>query len=348
MCPDKLIEFLEAVYAFELEDEAWLRAVGVATRDVWGRSAPIWASLVDASDLRALRATLVVTEGIPDHLAAIFMRAGESMSPALSERLYRRSAAGTVRQIAPELIPVLEQTAPFGFADTFGIFGSDPNGLGCSVTLAAPAVIELDADDLAVYERMAFHLGAAYRCRRRLRAGAGAGAPADVSEGAEAVLDASGKVVHAEGLAKSRAVQARLRAAAARFDRARTRRSGGDPREGIKVCRPLVDARWTLVDAREPGGKRHIVARENQAEVAGLRSLTERERQVVAFLALGRTTKEIAYTLGISDSTTRVLLARAALRLRSRDQLVRVAPREALPGLDPAEPGGTPPRATGA
>ena len=69
--------------------------------------------------------------------------------------------------------------------------------------------------------------------------------------------------------------------------------------------------------------------------MAGLARLTERERQVVAFLALGRSTKEIAYVLGISDSTTRVLLGRAAARLgvRSRDELVRVATREALPGL---------------
>jgi DNA-binding CsgD family transcriptional regulator len=61
--------------------------------------------------------------------------------------------------------------------------------------------------------------------------------------------------------------------------------------------------------------------------------LTDRERQVVAILAEGRTTKEIAHALGISDSTTRVLLARAALRLsvRSRQELVQAVAAEALP-----------------
>ena len=82
----------------------------------------------------------------------------------------------------------------------------------------------------------------------------------------------------------------------------------------------------------------YVVARENQAAVGGLPGLTERERQVVAFLALGRSTKEIAYTLGISDSTTRVLLSRAAARMgvRTREELVRLVTRQALPGLDTA------------
>jgi DNA-binding NarL/FixJ family response regulator len=101
-----------------------------------------------------------------------------------------------------------------------------------------------------------------------------------------------------------------------------------------------VEARWTLVDAYERDGKRFIVARENEAEVGGLASLSNRERQIVAFLALGSTTKEIAYQLGISDSTTRVLLSRATtkLRVRSRQELIDLVTREALPGLAEPDP----------
>src|SRR5882672_10046814 len=117
MDPEKLVEFLEAVYALELDDEAWLRAVAAATREVWGRPASTWASFVDASDVRAVRPTLTVTEGVPEELAAIFVRAGQSMSPALAERLHRRCAAGALRQTAPELIPALDRTAAFGIAD---------------------------------------------------------------------------------------------------------------------------------------------------------------------------------------------------------------------------------------
>jgi DNA-binding CsgD family transcriptional regulator len=61
---------------------------------------------------------------------------------------------------------------------------------------------------------------------------------------------------------------------------------------------------------------------------AGVETLTERERQIVEQAMLGRTNKEIAYTLGISDSTVRVLMARAARRLGAqsrRELLARAA-----------------------
>jgi DNA-binding CsgD family transcriptional regulator len=56
-------------------------------------------------------------------------------------------------------------------------------------------------------------------------------------------------------------------------------------------------------------------------------ALTERERHVVAGAIVGKSSKEIAYDLGISHSTTRVLLGRAYRRLgvRSRTQLVQLA-----------------------
>jgi DNA-binding CsgD family transcriptional regulator len=58
--------------------------------------------------------------------------------------------------------------------------------------------------------------------------------------------------------------------------------------------------------------------------VHGFGRLTDRERQVVVHAALGLTNKEIAYTLGISDATVRVLVTRAAARLgvRTRKQLL--------------------------
>ena len=89
------------------------------------------------------------------------------------------------------------------------------------------------------------------------------------------------------------------------------------------------------MEAYEQGGVRYVVARENRPALRGLAALSERERQVVVYLALGRTTKEIAYALGISDSTVRVLLARAATRLRARnrEQLVKFATRQSLPEL---------------
>lgn len=53
---------------------------------------------------------------------------------------------------------------------------------------------------------------------------------------------------------------------------------------------------------------------------AGLDVLSERERQVVAYLAGGQSTKETAYTLGIADATVRVLVARAVAKLGSKNR----------------------------
>jgi DNA-binding NarL/FixJ family response regulator len=86
----------------------------------------------------------------------------------------------------------------------------------------------------------------------------------------------------------------------------------------VEAWHPLTGARWTLIDSFENDGRRYVVARENQADVPGLGTFTDRERQVVVHAALGQTNKEIAYMLGITDSTVRVLVARAARRLGLR------------------------------
>jgi len=58
--------------------------------------------------------------------------------------------------------------------------------------------------------------------------------------------------------------------------------------------------------------------------VNGLEILTDRERQVVACLVRGDSTKEVGFALGIANATVRVLLARAAgkLGVRSREALL--------------------------
>ena len=333
--PEKLFGFFDATYAVELEDEPWLRSVSKATREVWGEPGAILSTFFDASDPADLRISLMVTEDVSEDLGAVFMKSFALHTRDLGVRLYRRATAGSLRNLAPEFIPALAQTTPHGMADSFGVIGSNPDGVGCSVTVGAGAPIEVSDAEWSVYKCMAAHLSAAFRLRRRLRAGA-APEPTSVSNGAEAVLDPAGRVLHAEGLADRPGALANLKQAIRSFDRARTRGRRKDPLAGIAEHRPLVDARWTLVDAYQRGGARYIVARENLAPVRGLARLTARERQVAALLALGRSTKEIAYALGIADSTARVLLARAAVRLgaRTREELIRATTREALPELE--------------
>lgn len=96
---------------------------------------------------------------------------------------------------------------------------------------------------------------------------------------------------------------------------------------------PRIESRWTLLDM-QTGGDAYVVARENQALAPGMDVLTERERQVVASAALGRSNKEIAYEIGVADATVRVLMSRACTRLgvRSRAELMNLPAVRALRG----------------
>jgi DNA-binding CsgD family transcriptional regulator len=129
-------------------------------------------------------------------------------------------------------------------------------------------------------------------------------------------------VLHAVGPACEPDAQGDLRQAAAARDQARRRRNNGPA--ALERWQPLTGQRWTLVDSFMSSGTRYVVARENRPEVRGLATLTDRERQVVAYLAMGQSNKEAAYALGISDVTVRVLIRRAASKLgvRSRDSLL--------------------------
>jgi DNA-binding NarL/FixJ family response regulator len=91
----------------------------------------------------------------------------------------------------------------------------------------------------------------------------------------------------------------------------------------------MARARWTLVDHFDEDGKRYLLA-VREAAGDGLSVLSPRERQVVGFVAQGRSNKSVAYELGISQSTVSVLVCRASARLgvRSRRELIAKA-REA-------------------
>jgi DNA-binding CsgD family transcriptional regulator len=161
-------------------------------------------------------------------------------------------------------------------------------------------------------------VAAAHRLRERLRVN-------EAIQHAEAILTSDGRVQHAIGNATSKSSRDALRTAAMSLDRARTKLGRRNPERALAVWKGLVSARWTLVDHFERDGRRYLLAQENEAETRNSGELSARERQVVANAALGRSNKEIAYALGLADSTVRVLLARAARKLgtSSRRELIR-------------------------
>ncbi len=197
-------------------------------------------------------------------------------------------------------------------------------GFGCSLAIGTrERVFSPPPGEMAIYGRIAHHVATAFRCRRRLgisktrraRKGDASGAAA------EAIVDAEGRFVHAESEAAGKEARERIRAAAHSIAALRTKARRRSGVAALDVWHPLVDARWTLVERFEENGRRYVVARENQARATGLDMLTDRERQVVLQAALGFTNKQIAYALGISDSTVRVLMARAAGRMGVRTRI---------------------------
>lgn len=162
------------------------------------------------------------------------------------------------------------------------------------------------------------HVAAGLRLRRAALAVPSAGGP-----DADAILDPSGRVHDANGAARSTSALESLRAAVKNIERARSSKGRRDPIVAMENWRGLVDGRWSLVDRFDADGKRFVVAVKNDPEVLDPRGLSKREQQVAELVGLGRSTKEIAYELGLSLSAVSMTAgkARRKLGLGSRTEL---------------------------
>ena len=125
--------------------------------------------------------------------------------------------------------------------------------------------------------------------------------------------------------AQPRQVRRSLADAVRRMDRARGALRRADPEEALGLWRGLVDGTWSLVDHCDSDGKRYVLARRNEPGVRDPKALTQRERSVAAFAAMGHQDKFIGYLLGISAGTVSEHLqsARRKLGLTSRAELIR-------------------------
>jgi DNA-binding NarL/FixJ family response regulator len=332
----KLIGFLEAAYALERNDQEWLEHVTHAFGELGGPGYNYMSLFYDASNVADLKMWNVCRLQTPPPELERTWNVFRSMTDAAFVRsTFRSLFVGSARRSAAAYLgPLLAERERNGHGDFVYVNSLDPSGIGCVLTQGSKErELSTSTRDAAILRRLATHLSSAFRCRRKLRAHA---APAQgstgVTAGAEAILNDQGRVVHAEGAAQSQTARERIQRAAANIEGARGRRSDG--RRALNRWHPLTSARWTLVDSFQEGGRRYVVARENQAETQCFAALTDRERQIVVHAALGLTNKQIAYALGISDATVRVLMARAAGRLgvNSRKQLLQhSALRELVP-----------------
>jgi DNA-binding CsgD family transcriptional regulator len=324
---DDLLELLEAAYDVDAAELDWLAGmVRVGSRlfaDGLGAAIYTYESGAAGPTIR----TLQIAEGFQmDWLAKFRMRLGASpdVTAPLQWKRWFHQSCGTART-TPNLDELTRALEVYGGArDVFGINGRDPEGFGVFFAAPRPKPMRLGDRQREVYTRVAAHFAAGYRLRRRL---AGERLRPD---GADAVLAPGGKLLHASGDARAKEAREELVRAARRIDRARSRAGRKDDDAATRSWRGLVDGRWTLVDCFEHGGDRWVLAERNDLKLAEPPPLSTRERQVLAFASLDHTNKEIAYELGLSAATVRVLMARAARKLRVRGREEAIARFRAL------------------
>ena len=307
---------IEAAYAVDTTDEEWLNMLASAADPLIDAGLGTTAYLFDASAM-PVRVLAVANRGGP--LDENMVRAAvATASEDYVEQSWRKLHCATASEVPGYENQVALETffVPRGIHDIFAINAYDPSGVGCWVGAMLPKRRVLQRAERETWNRVAAHLAAGFRLRRRARP-------------PEAVLSPAGKVEHAEGQATLASARAALKGAVQALERSRGPMRRSHPDAAVEGWRALVAARWSVVDEFDTDGRRFLVATQNAPKPMAPEDLSERERQVLAYAAMGHATKLIAYELGIAQSTVRVLINRAAAKLgvRSRDEAVRAFQR---------------------
>jgi len=318
-----VIETIEAAYRLELPAAEWLRGVGTSFYEQHGAGVGLYGCEYRIVDNARMQVGEELRINMPD-AAELPMRESMEMMPVdFLRRTFARCDCATQSQyVDDELRPMVDMAmaslSRYGWRDITAFSGVDPEGHGVYFGAWLPSPKALTPAMRERWTRVAVHAATALRLRRRL-----AGEPRPVDR-AEAVLTPDGAVEHAVGEARVDEARQSLRSAVVHLEEARGRLRASDPDRAVGSWKGLVSTRWTLVDQFESDGKRYVLAHRNEPKLAGLDALTERERQALAYAALGHTNKLVAYELGVSASTVAVLLHRAARKLgaSTREELL--------------------------
>jgi DNA-binding CsgD family transcriptional regulator len=309
----RMLDCLAASYRLDLDAAAYLRNLVDEAAPLIERGLGIIGYTYDASDPadpiidNFMVSSAFDTAWLPPYYAALAecgLDSGSRHPTGFAGWGHMRVGQATK---VPAMRPLLPAFAHIGGArDTFALNARDASGRGLWLGAPMRSTHPVSADDTTLFSRLAAHLTSAIRLRRTTTR--------DHVRPA-AVMSTSGTLLHAD---RDEAVEFRddLRRAALAFDRARTRKARGDVELATRRWRPLVQSHWSLLDEFSTDGKRYIIAVDNGPPTPTPRgALSEREHQVLTQASLGLTNKEIAYELGLSSATVRVLLHRAARKL---------------------------------
>jgi DNA-binding CsgD family transcriptional regulator len=313
-----LVGIIESVYQFEDDASSWIRRILECLAPWVGDGLGLFGFAYVISPSVEIHPGAFAAVGCSKDMVSDLPRVATLHDPEFVRAGYIQADLGVASAMPGwHASKGREYAVQDGIEDVWGINGRNPADLGCMLCINRKHEGAPSLRDQRVFSRIAAHLAAAHRLRDRLQL-------ADATQRAEAIIAPDGKIQHAVGDAKGRRSRDDLHAAARSLDRIRATLRKKDPELALEKWKGLVSARWTLVDHFESDGRRYILAQENQPDPASAPELSPREQQVLANAALGRSNKEIAYALGLAHSTVRVLMNRAAAKLRatSRGELV--------------------------
>jgi DNA-binding CsgD family transcriptional regulator len=321
-----LIAIVEAAYESESDDATWLRKVALAAKPAFDRGEGMLATFVQPN-YEKLR-THSVLLGCDEAHYRFAIEAGRFKASQDVARIYSSNRTLTtsrenigVKPGQPMPDGVRELAAECRFVDAAVLLVADPTGFGFLFGASFRDDWAPTRRERGRWSKIAAHLAAGYRLQRRLSSPS----PPDLAID-EAILDPNGTVQHAEGAARDPHTRSWLRETARRIDKARTSLRRDDPDAALAFWQGLVSGRWSLVDRFDSDGRRYLIARKNDPEVAAAMTLTSRETQVVKYAALGHPNKLVAYELGLSESSVSECMkrARAKLGVGSRAELVQL------------------------
>jgi DNA-binding CsgD family transcriptional regulator len=315
-----LISLVEAIYRVDYDPEGWLTNILEAAQPLMDQGLGLCAGTYDASTPQ-LAVEAFVNFANPPGSSDRVTATSHEFTPEFVEAAFLGHVCGIGSEVAGwNDLPFVRENAlgAWGIRDRIGINGLSNDCSGTILGIHLPEQRSLTQAERRCYAKIAGHLGAAHRLRRRLRAG--------IAQ-ADAVIGPGGRVEHAEGRAKEKAALLQLSEAGRAIGAARSRNGRQHPEAALAKWPAMVSTRWTLVDLFDHDGRQYLLARQNDPATPGPDLLTKRERQVVSYALMGHHNKLIAYELGISASTVRVLLHRSAQKLgvRTREEVVALA-----------------------
>lgn len=306
---DARLHVVEALYRYDLDELGHARLIQEAVARHWRSKVPIAlvTGRVLPGDKFAPAPIEVLRSNGRDYSAAI--RTG---FPSFSIDLFREvsvappfyGSAFEEYRTTPAGASAVSVAKHTGVGEVQGFFGGTREGgiIGVMALLDSP--LAMSQRERAYWQPVAAHLVSAWRLRQRFDTGATTQALTD------AILLPDGKCLSSSRLHGP--VCDRLREAVQKRESERDSAMSSQA-----MWSDLVDGRWTLVDHFEASGRRVVLALRNAASGQSLSRLTARESSALNDARLGKSNKEIALTMNLSQSSVTRLLESAARKLNA-------------------------------